>query len=285
MTNHTLYAPFDAQPVGRVPPVLEHRCDALGLRCHALPPGPVEVYYKLENYIFDINMPVLKQEMALNSDRLKMVEVPSESVGIAPPETELKLRTHNVHWGALVEIDPDRASAVFLEATDGSPITHRFHDHVFAPEIAQIGRRLIAHLRRPSIDRLYVESLGLAVIGLSLARFRDGVLAPTDGQDTRIARAIDYAEAHLGEALTVADLAAAAYLSPSHFSRTFKAAVGEPVWSYVQRRRVERAKELLLSTSHSIVQVAHDCGFANQAHLTTCFKRQFGVTPGAFRQN
>ncbi|WP_227269541.1 helix-turn-helix domain-containing protein [Roseobacter weihaiensis] len=102
--------------------------------------------------------------------------------------------------------------------------------------------------------------------------------------DRRIARAIDYVEAHIGERLNVAELAAIACLSAGHFSRAFKAAMGEPVWSFVQRRRGERAMEMLRHTDFPVADIAYACGFAHQGHLTACFKRQFGITPGVVRQ-
>lgn len=101
----------------------------------------------------------------------------------------------------------------------------------------------------------------------------------------RVARARDHIEAHLGQPLSVTDLAAVAAMSPSHFSRSFKAATGEAVWAYVQRRRCEQARDMLRFTSEPIAVIAHRCGFASQAHLTSSFKRAFDVTPAAFRRS
>lgn len=112
--------------------------------------------------------------------------------------------------------------------------------------------------------------------------------APGDGRgraSIKIARVRDYIEAHLGQPLSVADLSAVAALSPSHFSRSFKAAMGESVWSYVRRRRCERARDMLQFTSEPVAVIAHRCGFASQAHLTSSFKRAFGATPAAFRRH
>ncbi|MEM1381825.1 MAG: AraC family transcriptional regulator [Pseudomonadota bacterium] len=101
--------------------------------------------------------------------------------------------------------------------------------------------------------------------------------------DPRITRALDHIDAHLGENLTVAKLAEIAYLSPGHFSRNFKSVIGTSVWQYVTERRCKRAKELLETTSLPIAEIAFDCGFAHQGHLTRCFKDSFGMTPGSLR--
>ena len=64
-------------------------------------------------------------------------------------------------------------------------------------------------------------------------------------------RVLDYIEAHLEQGLTLAELAGVACLSPSHFSRSVKQAVGMGPQRYTVQRRVERAKYLLRRTGHS----------------------------------
>ncbi len=111
-------------------------------------------------------------------------------------------------------------------------------------------------------------------------------LSPVGGaprEDVRVRRVLEYVEAHLGEALTVAELASVATLSPAQFSRAFKATVGDTVWRHVQVRRCERARELLTTTGLPIVEVARRCGFAHQSHLTQALGRYCGATPGQLR--
>ena len=103
--------------------------------------------------------------------------------------------------------------------------------------------------------------------------------------DKRVSRAIDYIEAHLGEPLTVGELAGIAALSPSQFSRVFKATTGQAVWAFVQQRRIARARGMLLHCATPICQIAFECGFANQNHMTNLFRRHLGTTPGAMRKS
>ena len=131
---------------------------------------------------------------------------------------------------------------------------------------------------------LYLDGLLLHLLAILTSEAALSPLGHARPEDARIARAIDYAEAHLGEALTVAEIATVACLSPGHFTRCFKATMGEPVWAYVQRRRGERALELLLMSQLPVAEIAYRCGFANQSHLTSCFKQQFGTTPAQARR-
>ncbi|MEQ9340514.1 MAG: AraC family transcriptional regulator [Hyphomicrobiales bacterium] len=130
---------------------------------------------------------------------------------------------------------------------------------------------------------LYLDGATLQFLAVVADHAAMSPLAPDRPEDARIARVIDYIEAHFGEALNIGELAAIACLSPGHFSRTFKATVGDPVWTYVQKRRCLRAKEILVTTQVPIAEVAYRCGFANQGHLTNSFKSTFGITPGAVR--
>ena len=97
-------------------------------------------------------------------------------------------------------------------------------------------------------------------------------------------RVVDCIEANLARPLTLADLAEAASLSPTHFARRFKATTGAAPHQHVMRLRLQRAQRLLRETPRSIAQIAFECGFAHQGHLTRVFTRFSGVTPAAFRR-
>lgn len=97
-------------------------------------------------------------------------------------------------------------------------------------------------------------------------------------------RAIEFIEAHHGQALRLAAVAEKAGLSPYHFARLFKAETGCSVHQYVLRRRIERARALLAAGRMPIAEVALACGFASQAHLTDTFRKHTGQTPGEYRR-
>ena len=108
--------------------------------------------------------------------------------------------------------------------------------------------------------------------------------APGGLTRAQLDRVVDCIEAGLAGPLTLADLAAAAGLSQTHFARRFKATTGAAPHQHVLRLRLQRAQRLLRETPRSIAQVAFECGFAHQGHLTRVFRRMAGATPAAFRR-
>jgi transcriptional regulator GlxA family with amidase domain len=96
-------------------------------------------------------------------------------------------------------------------------------------------------------------------------------------------RAKDLADARYFEPLTVADLAAAAGLSPAHFSRRFKATFGESPHQYLLTRRLERAAALLRATDWPVATVCFAVGAQSVGSFTASFHRVFGLAPLAYR--
>ena len=96
-------------------------------------------------------------------------------------------------------------------------------------------------------------------------------------------RARDLADARYADAIRVADMAAAAGLSPAHFSREFRQTFGETPHRYLLTRRLERAAALLRSTDRTVTDICLLVGLESVGSFTTSFRRMFGTTPTAYR--
>ena len=99
----------------------------------------------------------------------------------------------------------------------------------------------------------------------------------------RLVRVLKYIDANIGEAITLANLAAAAGLSRMYFAKQFRAATGIRPHDYVLRKRIERAQQML-SEPVALVDIALSVGFQTQAHFTSVFKRFVGNTPCQWRR-
>jgi AraC-like DNA-binding protein len=100
----------------------------------------------------------------------------------------------------------------------------------------------------------------------------------------QVRRVAMYMDGNLADSIRCEDLARVTRLSVSHFMRAFRESFGAPPHAYLMRRRMERAQDLMLSTEKTIGQIALDCGFADQSHLTRLFHKIVGESPAAWRR-
>ena len=162
--------------------------------------------------------------------------------------------------GAVDPLIEQIALALRDQLLEGSAATALYVDHLARAAAAHlIQAHSSATARRPPTPR----RAGLSRRQLRLAR--------------------DFIEANLARDPGIAEIAAAAGLSPVYFARQFRAATGLPPHQYLLRARVRHAKRLLAAGDLPIAAIAADCGFCHQEHMTRVFRRQCGVTPAAWR--
>lgn len=99
-----------------------------------------------------------------------------------------------------------------------------------------------------------------------------------------IASVRDYIEAHCTDDFSIQDLADLVNLNPYYLIRCFREQVGTSPHQYKLHWQLQRAKQAVLRRDTVIAQVAADCGFYDQSHLSRTFKRAMGVSPGRYRK-
>lgn len=157
------------------------------------------------------------------------------------------------------------------------------------PVIQQLALALKTEIQTGCMSgRLYGESLGTALAARLVQNYavsKSALEFKASGlPQSQLERVIDYIKANLTQDLSILDLATLTSMSESHFSRSFKQSVGIAPYQYLMQQRVERAKQLLKQQAISISDIALDCGFANQTHLTKVFRQMTGVTPKAYQK-
>lgn|GEM_PF-4631736 len=96
------------------------------------------------------------------------------------------------------------------------------------------------------------------------------------------ARALEFMERHIGDDVSLDDIARAACVSRSHFTRQFRVSMGASPMYYLLYMRIERAKTLLAQNDQSICSIALSLGFFDQSHFSRTFRRITGVSPSEF---
>lgn len=112
---------------------------------------------------------------------------------------------------------------------------------------------------------------------------------PRNDPAERFLRGVAFIETNLSEHFGVAEVAAAAGVSPYHYARMFQVLTGDTVMGYARKRRLTEAAHKLANGNAPnrgprLIDLALDSGFESQAAFTRAFKRQFGVTPGAVQR-
>jgi AraC family transcriptional regulator len=158
------------------------------------------------------------------------------------------------------------------------------------PLVWQIGLSLATVLQTaPQNSAFYADSMATALAAhlLQFYTTRQHTLREyTDGlPPARLKQARDYINEHLGENLSLTEIAAQVDMSQFYFCRLFKQSVGTTPHKYLVQQRVERAKSLLMQREQTIFDIAADCGFANPSHFAKCFRQHTGVSPQQFRSN
>lgn len=148
---------------------------------------------------------------------------------------------------------------------------------------------LIDSVERPSErSTLFIDHIGLAFHAHVTAVYGER-RAPASRNGDRLApwqvrRALDFMTAHLDGDPTVAELARECGLSPAYFARAFRRTTDTTPHQWLIRRRVERARELLLAGDLPLADIAATCGFVDQSHFSRLFARIEGETPGRWRR-
>lgn len=89
---------------------------------------------------------------------------------------------------------------------------------------------------------------------------------------------------HLGSEITLADLAEAAHLEKTYFTKKFKRLTGTTPMEYVRSTRIEKAKDLLEFSDMSITQIAEALGFQSLHHFSNMFLKYTGSSPRKYKR-
>lgn len=185
----------------------------------------------------------------------------------------------------LTEIDP--------ELSDRGSVRFRHSYAPCSPQTYLLQRQVFEHvLTAGHPDRFWVEEMLTRIVGTTISGAYstrgERVMRAGSATDLRKARLAADARAWLADSfrgpVRLTALAAEIGASVFHLCRVFKACTGGTLHGYLTRLRLARALEWLADPQCGIAQLALEVGFSSQSHFTDAFRREYGVTPAAWRK-
>jgi AraC family transcriptional regulator len=149
------------------------------------------------------------------------------------------------------------------------------------PRVAALLKSLVAS----GDEGFALEETALAVVAAIQRETGGAVPAAPPYQRDRAVAAARYIESHAADLLSLSDVADEVALSPFHFLRSFRQAIGVTPHQYLMRMRLIRAIALLRDTTLPVTEIAYQAGWADLSNFIRTFRRDVGCSPREFRSN
>jgi AraC-like DNA-binding protein len=106
---------------------------------------------------------------------------------------------------------------------------------------------------------------------------------PISGKSLLVKQLVNYIDGHIYERVTLDELALNFEKHKTHLAAIFKREMGQTIHSYIQERKINESKHLLLFTDKSYKEISIQLSFASQSHFIQVFKKSTGITPREYR--
>ena len=142
----------------------------------------------------------------------------------------------------------------------------------------------LADTMKRETDLDILDILFLSLVALLSSRCNRKPKIGSRASISNITEVVYYMEQNFDKPLSLESLAVRAHYSPRHLTRLMRAHYGISPMEYLDSIRMKHACDLLLHTSHSIIQVARLCGFEDNNLFSRHFRSALGISPTAYRQ-
>ena len=104
------------------------------------------------------------------------------------------------------------------------------------------------------------------------------------GLSYHVMQAVSYINNHITEPIRVSDVADAVKLHPDYMTRLFKKDMNCSLSQYIIKEKCRTARYMLLNSQASCTEISSFLYFASCSHFVNCFKKEYGLTPNAYRK-
>ncbi|MBO3464064.1 AraC family transcriptional regulator [Aetokthonos hydrillicola Thurmond2011] len=216
----------------------------------------------------------------------------SGCIELFPANLPHKLRCHTtVERMELIHcyLEPKFLAEIAYESVNPDRVELLLTPKKADPLIAQIGLALKSSLEVDAAgSRFYADVMATAMAAHLLRGYSTRNHCFREYEDglsrQKLKQVIEYIQSHLGENLSLSEIANELSMSQYYFCRLFKRSTGMSPHQYLIHQRVEWAKHLLKDPEQTITDIAFECGFANPSHFAKYFRQCTGMNPKEFRK-
>jgi AraC family transcriptional regulator len=259
----------------------------LAVEAYSSPACVIPRHEHVQHFLHVVLRGAVKYEVRTCGKTLELRANPGTTF-ILPRGTIDEVRWEGPTHRIAVAIHPSLLVNAMDETAHQSDIELTEHWNLTDPHIMAVLLAMTADLEEGSpAGRLYGESLANALAVYLLNRYamrRYAQVAYRSGlPGYRLRRVLDYIGDHLGDDLSLAQLAAVAGMSPHYFAELFRTSTGHAPHRYVLLQRIERAKQSLREPGRSVIEAGLDAGFQNTSHFARVFRKFVGTSPSRFQ--
>lgn len=205
------------------------------------------------------------------------------ALALFPPHTPYRLsfRKDEQEIWCLFEPRPELLPFLILSDKGASPIYMELQAKDQAGAIIGSMREMLMRWEQNPPHRMLAEN----ALEKTLMLLNETLAHETAPMDERIRKAASFITERYKEQLTVNGIAEHTAISPSRFAHLFREHTGMTPMQFLERRRMERAQQLLLSTRTPVWEIAEKVGFVNEFHFSTRFRKMTGQSPREYRSH
>ena len=212
------------------------------------------------------------------------------AIYVTPPNTAHEWKIDGALMVVMLSISMSQISAVIeeLEINDDAielvkPLAEKGYSD---PLVHDLILRLWTFARSgTSCNPLFFQSSLVCILHSIASKITQRAGMPPQQLNGRnLQKLLDMIEDRISENLTLSDLATFSQTSKFHFIRLFSEATGRTPYQYIQHRRIERARLLLMTTEQTVADIGTLVGFGDAPNFSRTFSRHVGLSPTQFRQ-